>query len=292
MTDDGGGTKVTSGTVVYRPNMRSSIGILETYATMVRNAIRSKDLIWQLFKRDFFAGYRKSLLGYAWLIIGPLMGVMSWILMNSAGILSPGATDVPYPVYILIGSSMWGLFMGFYGAAAGTLSAGSGLILQVNYPHEVLLLKQLAQNLATFMISLLINLVIICFFGVVPSWKVIFLPLVVLPMLFLASALGLFVAMLAVVAVDVGNMMQFGLGFLVYLIPVMYSDHVSKPLLAKAIAWNPLTYIVCSARDIVLHGKLYGPKGYAVSFILSFLAFLLSLRTFYVLEHRLVERIT
>jgi lipopolysaccharide transport system permease protein len=211
--------------------------------------------------------------------------------MHAAGILTPGTTNVPYPAYVLIGSLMWGLFTSFYGAAAGTLSAGSGLIMQVNYPHEVLLFKQIAQQLTNFLISLVISLIGIAVFGVLPSWKIIFLPLIVLPLACLASALGLVVSMLSIVAVDISNGVAFLLGFCIYLIPILYSEQVANPVLAHVIHWNPLTYLVCSARDIILYGRIYGGWGFYGSSLVSIIVFMFSLRTFYLLEHKLIERI-
>ena len=45
---------------VYRPNMRHEHGWFECWAVMARNVWGARELIWQLFKRDFFAGYKKS----------------------------------------------------------------------------------------------------------------------------------------------------------------------------------------------------------------------------------------
>ena len=59
---------------------------------------------------------------------------------------------MPTEVYLLLGSTMFGLFTGFYGAASGTLQAGGALMMQVKFPHEALLFKQLAIFLANFLL--------------------------------------------------------------------------------------------------------------------------------------------
>ncbi|PIE34921.1 hypothetical protein CSA56_06280 [candidate division KSB3 bacterium] len=133
---------------VYRPNQRHELGFFQTWIVMARNVIRSKELIWQLFKRDLLAGYKKSFLGMTWIFVSPIMAIISWVFLQKTGMLNPGDVGIPYPAYVLLGSSMWGLFMGFYTAARGTLKAGAGFIMQVNYPHEALLFKQMAQQLA------------------------------------------------------------------------------------------------------------------------------------------------
>ena len=169
---------------VYRPNQRHELGFFHTWLVMATNIIRSRELIWQLFKRDFFASYKKSFIGITWIFLAPVMGIISWVFLQKTGMLNPGDVGIPYPAYVLIGTSMWGLFMGFFNAARGTLSAGEGLIMQVNYPHEVLLFKQTAEHLANFLIAFVMNIAVLVAFGVIPSWGIVFFPLVVLPLFF------------------------------------------------------------------------------------------------------------
>lgn len=277
--------------VEYSANSRSSYSALGSLVQFYRNVMKSRDFIWQLLKRDLFASYKKTLLGYTWMLISPIVGILSWVIMNSAGILKPGDVGVPYPAYILMGTMMWGLFMSSYNAAAGTLTSGADIIQQINYPHEVMLVKQLAQQLVGFSINLAINIIILFALHVIPSWHIILLPIVILPILLLAAAIGLWVAMITVLASDIANAINIVLGFIIYLIPVIYAKNVQNTYLALALRWNPLSYLICSARDIVLHGRLYGATGFAIASVASAFLFVFSLRCFYLLEHRLIERI-
>ena len=111
---------------VYKPNMRLETGLLKTICLMAGNVLNSRELIWQLFKRDFFAGYKKAFLGIGWVVLAPIFGILSWVFMNYAGVLKPGNVGIPYPAFVLLSSSFWGLFMGFYQASAETLNSGSG----------------------------------------------------------------------------------------------------------------------------------------------------------------------
>ena len=275
---------------VYRPNQRHDFGILHVWVVMIANIVRSRELIWQLFRRDFFAGFKKSFIGFGWVVISPIIGIISWVFMQKTGLLNPGDLGVPYPAYVLIGTSMWGLFTGFYGAAAGTLGSGGGLIMQVNYPHEALLFKETAQHLANFFISFAINIVVLFLFGIVPAWQTVFFPFAILPMFFLGAALGLIASMISIVAMDVNNFINMGLRLLLFLTPVIYSDKVENEFIQAVIGWNPLTYIVCSARDLILYGRLYDIQGYAISAASSFALFLIAWRLFYVSEDKVVER--
>jgi len=257
---------------------------------MARNMVSSRELIWQLFKRDFFASYKKSFLGITWVFIAPVLGIVSWVLLQSTGVLNAGDLDIPYPAYVLIGTTMWGLFMGFYNAAQGTLEAGRSLVMQINYPREALLVKQIAQHLANFSITLAVTLLVLILFGIWPVWQAIFLPVVALPLFFLGAGIGLVGSMVAVVAVDLTKMTNIVLGLLMWITPIIYVDSFSHPLLQTLVEWNPLTYLVCSARDIVIYGRLYQPTGYWLSAGLSLFLFIMSWRLFFVSEKHLIER--
>jgi lipopolysaccharide transport system permease protein len=275
---------------VYRPHMRHELGLLRTWVVMARNIWRARELIWQLFRRDFTAGYKKSFVGLTWVFITPLVGIVQWVFLQKTGMWQPGDVGIPYPAYVLLGTSMWGLFMGFYGAAASTLGAGASLIMQVNYPHEALLFKQAASHLANFLIAFVMNIVVIIAFGVMPTWGILVFPLVALPLFFLGSAMGLIVSMIGVVAMDINRVIGMGMGLLMWTTPLIYGDKVANPLVQHVIKWNPMTYLVCSCRDIIVYGRLYHNVGYFLCAGVSFLLFLLSWRLFYVSEDKLVER--
>jgi ABC-type polysaccharide/polyol phosphate export permease len=275
---------------VYRPNQRHELGFFHTWAVMLTNIVRSRELIWQLFKRDFFASYKKSFIGITWIFLAPVMGIVSWVFLQKTGMLQPGEVGIPYPAYVLIGTAMWGLFMGFYESARSTLSAGQSLVMQVNYPHEALLFKQTAQHLANFLIGFVMNIIVIVAFGVVPSWKIIFFPLVVLPLFFLGAAIGLIISMISIVAVDLNRIINMGMGLMLWVTPVIYSDRVKSPLVQFLMKWNPLTYLVCSARDIIIYGRLYETTGYFICAGLSVILFMVSWRLFYVSEDKIIER--
>ena len=275
---------------IYRPNLRHELGFFMTWKIMLRNIIQARELIWQLFKRDFWGSYKKSFIGVSWIVISPIVGILSWVFLQKAGMLKPGESGIPYPAYVLIGTTMWGLFMGFFNSAKDTLSSGQALILQVNYPHEALLFMQTAQHLANFIVTFLINIIVLFLFGVVPSWKMVFFPLVILPLFFLAAAIGLVVSMLSVLSLDVDKVANVLLGLTMWVTPVIYSENAGSDLVRMIIKWNPLTYLVCSARDIIIHGYLYNTGGYFFCASLSFLLFMISWRLFYISEDKIIER--
>jgi len=278
-------------TVVYVPNQRARLGYWKSWATMLRGVISSRELIWQLFKRDFFSNYKQSYLGAVWVFISPVVAIISWVFLNATGVLKPGDVGVPYPVYVLLGSTVWGLFMGFYDTSATTLTGSGGLILQINFPHEALVVKQVAQTVAAFVINMALILCVLVVFHVMPSWKIVFFPFTIIPLMFLGAGLGMVVSVVSTVANDVHKAVTAFLGFLMYLTPVIYAPKQSDELILSVMRWNPLAHLVGGARDLMLYGSISSPLGYAVSCVLSCLFFLFTWRLFYLSENKVVERL-
>jgi len=270
--------------------MRHELGVLASWEVMARNVWGARELIWQLFKRDFTALYKKSFLGLTWIFIMPLMGILQWVFLHKTGMLRPGDVGVPFEAYVLVGTSIWGLFLGLCKTTADTLIIGKALVMQVNYPHEALLFKQIAHQCAQFLIGFVLVMILLLFFRVWPSWGTLLLPLVALPLLLLSAAIGLFLSMFAAIAVDVTQSIPLVVGLVMYLTPVIYTTD-GKPEVVQLInKWNPMTHLVCSCRDVILFGRLYDVAGYAASAALAVLAFVIVWRLFFVSEHQIVER--
>src|SRR5688572_1078774 len=76
-----------------------------------------RELAWRFFLRDFTARYRQSLFGYAWAILPALVAVGTFAWLNRARLLPGGDTAEPYPLYVLLGVTVWQLFaQGLLGA--------------------------------------------------------------------------------------------------------------------------------------------------------------------------------
>ena len=102
--------------------------------------------------------------------------------------------------------------------------------------------------------------------------------------------IGLVVSMISVLSVDFDKMVVVALGLMMWITPVIYSENVDNQLVQTLISWNPLTYLVCSARDIIIYGRLFDTAGYFFCSGLSLIVFMVAWRLFYVSEDKIIER--
>lgn len=93
----------------YMPDKYLKLGF-RIWVKMLQELIKSRDLIWRLFVRDFLAKYKQTVLGVLWAIIMPLLMIGTFVFLNRTGVLNIGKTDVPYPIFALVGLSIWQLF--------------------------------------------------------------------------------------------------------------------------------------------------------------------------------------
>jgi lipopolysaccharide transport system permease protein len=283
-------TNERSKITIYEPQHRRKIGLVGTWRILLKNIISSRHLIIQLYRRDFLNMYKKSFLGFGWLIISPIIGIASWLIMNAAGILTPGDVGIPYPAYVLLSSSLWGLFMSFFNAGRATLDAGTGFIMQVSYPHEVLLFKQGLQEFTNFVISLLLNLFVLLVFGVHPSWKIVLFPVLILPLFFLGAGFGLLLALIKVVASDLDRAFMVLIGLCIYITPVIYAPKTKNQVLQMIINYNPLTYLIGTVRDTIIYGRFSFLERYLVAGGIALVFFLFSWRIFFLSEEIIIEK--
>ena len=276
--------------VIYEPDQRTRLGFVASWKAMVENIVNSRELIWQLFKRDLLAGSKQSMFGLLWIVLSPLLGIVSWVLMHEAGVLRPGALDVPYPLYVLFGTAIWGLFMAFYSAAASSLTSAGGLLVQAKFSHEALVAQQLAHTVTVVIVNMLLLLVVWGVFGAAFHWAVLLFPLSLIPLFLLGTGIGMVVSVFAVLVRDMSKTITTILGLAMFMTPVVYAADVESAWLQRLIAWNPLTYLVGGARDVVLEGRIAHPSGYAASVLLAASVFLAAWRLFFMSEQKVAEK--
>jgi lipopolysaccharide transport system permease protein len=276
--------------VVYEPEQRIRTGFMTCWKLMFMSLVGSRTLIWLLFKRNITASYKQSALGVVWVILAPVIGIVSWVFMNYAGVVDPGDVGVSYPVFLLFGTAIWGLFMGFYSAAATSFTSDGTLMLQAKFPHEVLVAQQMAQMVVSMIATVFVLFVVLVIFGIFPGWRSMLFPIMVIPLFFLGTGIGMVVAVFAAVVKDVSRVVTALLGLLMFITPVIYSHELENELLQAVIWWNPLTYLIIGVRETALGGRFDHPTGYLLATLFSIMVFLLSWRLFFLSEQKVTER--
>jgi lipopolysaccharide transport system permease protein len=274
---------------VYTPNYSSGWG-LHVWQEMIREAIRSRELIWRLFIRDFSARYRQTVLGAAWAVIPPIIAVGTFVLLSRSGILNVGVTVIPYPVYALMGLTIWQLFAGGVIACSNAIVTGGSMVIKINFPKETLVIAAIGQATFELIVRAILLAIVMTIFRIAPMWTIVFFPFTLLPLLIFTLGLGFFFGLVNVMVRDVGNVVGMATSFLMFLTPVLYPAP-QDGLLAMLMRVNPLAGLVTASRDMVFTGYLTDAFGFAWAAALALFFFFFAWRLFHLVEPRMAERI-
>ena len=274
----------------YEPDNSLKKGYLSMFGEIVHEVKSNGWLTRQLFKRGFFAMYKQSLLGVAWVVILPLVNVVTFALLSRSGILNLGSIPVPYPLYAMLGMAFWQLFSTGIVSCGSSLTNAGEMLQRINFSKKSLVMAEVGKPVVSFAIQCVLVGILFVLYGVVPHRAILLIPIVVLPVIVLTLGLGFIVALLNAVARDTGSMLSVGTSLLMYLTPVLYARPRSG-LLGHVTTYNPMYYFITTGRDLVLNGTITEPKGFVISSLISCVILLIALMIFHLAETRIAERL-
>ncbi|MDP3817156.1 ABC transporter permease [Pseudomonas sp.] len=209
---------------------------------------RGRELAWRLAVRDISAQYRQAALGVLWAFILPLANTVTWLFLNSAGIVSVGETVLPYAVYVFTGTMLWAIFMDALNAPLQQTTAAKAMLAKINFPREALIVSGIYQTLFNAAIKMLLLLMALVVMGIYPSWSWLLMPLGVLSLVLAGIALGLLITPIGMLYSDIGKALPLLMQFMMYLTPVVFPMPTAG-LAEKVFQWNPLTPLILTSRD-------------------------------------------
>jgi lipopolysaccharide transport system permease protein len=292
-------------TTIYDSSNRDRLS-LYAWRVMFRELYDSRELIVRLVLRNFSAQFRQSFLGYAWIIFPPVATTLIFAVLRQAQIVNipMEGRDIPYVLFALIGVTTWGMFTQFVMSATASISKAGSLVSKIYFPREVLVVSEVGGALINSLIQFAVVAVTCVLLRYVPAWQVVFVPLALLPMLFLAMGLGLFFAPINTMMNDMGRILQFLFQFGMLMAPTVYPtprlavnpETGEWPSLAmQFIFWihslNPVSHTLYAVRDLVETGQFVFTTGWLVSTLLGLLVFAIGWRSFHVCEPLLAERL-
>lgn len=198
---------------------------------------------------DFKVRYQSSVLGYLWSVLRPLfLFVILYVVFTY--ILKVGK-DVPhYPVYLLFGIVLWNFFTESTIIGMGSVVGKGDLIRKISIPRYLTVLSSSASALINLGINLCVVLVFAVVNGVEPTWRLVFLPLVLLELFAFSTALAFFLSALYVKFRDVTYIWEVGLQAAFYATPILYPLTVVAEQYHKYFFINPMTQIIQDARYV------------------------------------------
>ena len=205
---------------------------------------RYRELIYFLVWRDVKVRYKQTLLGAAWAILKPFLGMVVFTVVF-AGLAHLETDGIAPPVFYFSGLLPWILFQDGVTKAGSSLVASSHLITKVYFPRMAIPLALVVAGLVDFALSFVVLLGMMAYYGIRLSSAAWLLPLFVILSLLASLGVGLWLAALNVAYRDVGYVTPFLVQAWLYASPVVYSTSLIPEGIGRVLyGLNPMAGVV------------------------------------------------
>jgi lipopolysaccharide transport system permease protein len=159
------------------------------------------------------------------------MVIMTIIFGKVAGLPSEGTA--PYAIMVFAAMLPWMFFSSALSSASQSMVGNANLISKVYFPRLIVPASAVVTSFADFLISFLIMIGMMIWYGFAPSWNILALPLFIGVAFLAALGPGLFITALNVKYRDFRYVIPFLVQFGLYASPVGFSSAVIRERLVQ-----------------------------------------------------------
>lgn len=232
---------------------------------------RHREMLLLLAQRDIKVRYKQTWLGVLWAVLQPLGPMLVFTLIFTRFIKAP-AGPVPYALFVLSGLVPWTYFATGIANAGNSLVSQAGLVSKVYFPRIILPSATTLAGLVDFMVGCILLVVLMVYFDMAFSWRLLLFPVVMVLLVSLVFAIGLNMAALNTVYRDVRQALPLLLQLWLFLTPVIYAREVVPAEWQWLLVLNPATGIIEAFRSVFLGTPiLWSHLGISAAMTLGFL---------------------
>ncbi|MEM1179472.1 MAG: ABC transporter permease [Acidobacteriota bacterium] len=220
----------------------------------MRELFHYQDLIWDLVARELKVRYRRSVLGFAWSMLQPLM-TMGVLMVVFSTIFKFDVKN--YPVFALAGILFWNFFQQSIVTSMNSLKSVAYILQKLPVPMVVFPIATIISGIVHLLFAMVPMLLVLLITGHKIGPSLLFLPVSILIAAIFTLGAGLLLAPLAVLFSDVIELVGVGLTLLFYLTPIIYPisivlGHRFYPI----VHYNPTRSILEVFRDPIYFAKV------------------------------------
>lgn len=244
------------------------------------------DLILYLVKSGLKAEHRNSYLGYFWWLLDPLLNIAVYyflvvIILDRGG---PG-----YPVFLVIGLIVWRWISSSINSSANAILRYSSIINQVALPKMIFPVSFTISQLVNFLFGLIVIALFLLLFGVVPTWHLVYLPLLIVITLLFLLAIGTVLGYITVFVRDIDNLLTHVIRIFFYASPIIWEGGRLPPEYGWAVAINPIAIIVDSYRDILMYHQTPNFISLSIIAVVSIITIIYMIYHYSKNEHKIIK---
>ncbi|MGI8824311.1 MAG: ABC transporter permease [Chloroflexota bacterium] len=209
--------------------------------------------IWILY--NVRSRYAQALLGVLWIVLLPLSTALVMTAVF-AEIMRIHTGNTPFISFFLAAFVPWGLFNQSIAASMRSIISAMGLINQIYFPREIIVLSALGEALVDSLFMFLAMLLINALVGIEPTAMFVFLPVLLLIQVALMLGLMFTVSWLSVFVRDVPQLVSVFLQILFYLCPIIYPVSIVPHRYQFLINLNPMGLLIEAWRNVIVYDRM------------------------------------
>lgn len=234
---------------------------------------RFRELLRSLAVRNLKVKYQRSVLGFVWTLLNPLLTLSVLVAVFTYIVPMPMER---YWAFLLSSWFVWSFHLQMISTATWVMIEHAGLRRSVAFPSEVLVLGATASRMFEFLVELALVLVALTLFhhGGIPASFALLPGLLVIQVL-LALGLVMPLAVLSVFYADVQHAVPVALMVLFYASPVFYSASMVPEAVRYLYLLNPIAGMLTLYQQVLYEGLFPSPGLLASVAATSLVLFLL-----------------
>lgn len=210
---------------------------------------RYRYLIRNLVARDLKVRYKRSVLGFVWVMLNPLL---TTIVLSIVFSFLFGATQPHYPAFVLGGLLIWNLFSQGTVAAMSNLIGNSGTLRRMYIPPSVFVVSSVGSALVNLLFTL-VPFILVSFALQAPlSLTWLYVPIACVQAMLFTLGIGLIVSSMMVFFNDTYEIYLVLLTAYNYLTPVFYPIKILPPFMRPWENYNPMYLFISAAQKAVV----------------------------------------
>jgi len=206
-----------------------------------------------LVNRDFKLKYRRSFLGVLWSVLNPLL----MMLVMTAVFAHIFKYDIPaFALYLILGQVLFNYMSAASTNGLWSIIGSAALIKKIRIEKLLFPVEKVISELVNLALSLIAVPLVMVYYHVVPTWRIVMVPLVLIYVTIFAIGLALVLGALAVFFRDVAHLWGVVTLAWMYLTPIFYPYPMPTfPAIVKLVMpFNPMYHFITYFRDIVMFG--------------------------------------
>ncbi len=215
-----------------------------------------KDLLKLLVSRNLKLKYRRSVLGYLWSVLNPLLTMIVMTVVFST-MFSRNLEN--YPVYLFCGQLLFNFMNTSTHQAISAITGNAALLKKSYVPKYIFVVAKITSGVVDLVLSFGALLIVILVTGAKITVYFPLCILVVAQLYVFCIGLGLFLAQANVFFRDTQFIYNAVTTAWMYLTPIFYPiESLSRELTWVVKHCNPMYFYVGQFRDLVYYGRMPG----------------------------------